>query len=147
MTLPLTFLDLSVGPFPRILAKYLHPLKRLMRHQSTNSSPRSADFASFSPPIGKSFALYSPIANLLSEPTVRIDRKKIEDLTRRKRITGQVAWFQEQFGICVPHDRYGIVMTEAALNKLLEKRLGILPSPENSAAQQPSVRLVKKDRA
>jgi hypothetical protein len=78
---------------------------------------------------------------------MRIEKKKIEDLTRRKRISGQVSWFQEQFGINVPHDRYGVVITEAALNKLLEKRLGILPSPESLPVPRPSVRLIKKDGA
>ncbi len=77
---------------------------------------------------------------------MRIDRKKIEEITHRKRIRSQVAWFREKLGVDVPFDRFGLILTEDALKKLIERRLGILQSsPSQATTTRPVVRLLKKE--
>lgn len=67
--------------------------------------------------------------------------KKITGCTRPKY---QAAWFKQHFGIDVPCDRQGPIMTEVAYEALLAKRLGILPaSADGHLKQRPSVRLIK----
>ncbi|AZQ51722.1 DUF4224 domain-containing protein [Burkholderia cenocepacia] len=51
---------------------------------------------------------------------------ELEQITGKKRYSGQVAWFRAQFDVDVPRRGDGsIVMTKDTFEKLLQKRLGV----------------------
>ncbi len=74
---------------------------------------------------------------------MRLDSLTIINLTGRKRRSAQVAWFLDNFGVEIPCDHIGPIITEQAYEKLLEKRLGILSSPDQKAGR-PMVKLLRK---
>jgi len=74
----------------------------------------------------------------------RMPPEELKKITGCKRPKYQAAWFKQHMGVDVPCDRQGPVMTEAAYEALLAKRLGILPqSADGSTKQRPTVRLLK----
>lgn len=70
--------------------------------------------------------------------------KKITGLTRK---SAQVAWFRQHLGADVPHDKSGVIITDSAYEKLLEKRLGLEPSSSATAKIKPTLRLLDKKAA
>ena len=74
---------------------------------------------------------------------MRIDRKAIEEITGRKRVSSQVTWFRKHLGVDVPSDRFGPILTAQTYEKLLEKRLGLAHTPVEPLTTKPSVRLLK----
>lgn len=75
---------------------------------------------------------------------MRLDKQTLYNLTKLRRISAQVRWFRDQLGVDVPFDRDGPIMTDAALEKLLEKRLGILPSYSGQERPKPTLRLIRQ---
>ncbi|MDR2219772.1 MAG: DUF4224 domain-containing protein [Methylobacillus sp.] len=71
---------------------------------------------------------------------MRLSANRLQEITHRRRASGQVAWFRQKLGADVPFDKHGPILTETAYEKLLEKRLGILPSSETSE-DRPRIRL------
>lgn len=52
--------------------------------------------------------------------------EELEQITGKKRYSGQAGWFKAQFGVDVPRRGDGsVVMTKDTFEKLLQKRLGI----------------------
>jgi len=52
--------------------------------------------------------------------------EELEQITGKKRYSGQAAWFKAQFDVDVPRRGDGsIVMTKDTFEKLIQKRLGI----------------------
>lgn len=74
---------------------------------------------------------------------MRLSPEKIAEITGYRRASSQVKWFHNYLGADVPADRFGPIMTDAAYEKLLEKRLGILPSSQQADRPKPRLRLVK----
>ncbi len=75
-----------------------------------------------------------------------LDSARLKDITGKARKSAQVRWFRDHLGVEVPHDRRGPILTEEAYQKLLEKRLGLLPF-ENPEQSRPSVKLMRKKAA
>lgn len=75
---------------------------------------------------------------------MRLDQDQLYKITNRKRKSGQVRWFKDFLKIDVPCDRLGPIVTEAAYQDLVKKRLGVLPEApiQNSHREQPKVRLL-----
>lgn len=71
---------------------------------------------------------------------MRMKPEQLEQITGCSRKSAQVAWFKLHLGVDVPYDRHGVIMSEGAYEKLLEKRLGL---GETSGRQRPVVRLQK----
>jgi hypothetical protein len=71
--------------------------------------------------------------------TMRLDRLTLENITGRKRRSAQSAWFREHLGVEVPADHRGPILTEAAYEALLAKRLGLSSSAGDST--RPAVKL------
>ncbi len=116
-----------------------------LRPRYPETRPSSVNFRGFSPEILANPLLYSSAVTLPDEDTaMRIDKKTIEKITHRKRTSAQVAWFQEKLGADVPFDRFGPILTEDTLRKLIEKRLGILELPSEPSGKRPAVRLLKE---
>lgn len=72
---------------------------------------------------------------------MRLTTKKMHEITGKKFIKSQVAWFSNNFGVEVPYDKLGPIMSEIAFEKLLEKRLGLTPSNTKNEIR-PSVKLI-----
>lgn len=78
---------------------------------------------------------------------MRLDKDQLYKITNRKRLSSQVKWFKDFLNIEVPFDRMGPIMTEAAYQDLVKKRLGVLPMVASAQADQrehPKVRLINK---
>ncbi|MFN4328338.1 MAG: DUF4224 domain-containing protein [Limnobacter sp.] len=76
---------------------------------------------------------------------MRLSPQKLYEATGRIRQSAQARWFKEYLGVDVPRDRLGPIITEAAYEDLVKKRLGVLQLPANPAAREhPKVRLLAK---
>lgn len=75
---------------------------------------------------------------------MRLTKEQLFEITNRRRISGQVRWFKDFLKIDVPCDRLGPIVTEAAYQDLVKKRLGVLPEVQTqySNREQPKVRLI-----
>ncbi len=71
--------------------------------------------------------------------------EKLFEITHLKRKKTQVEWFRQHLGVDVPHDRFGVILSDESYEKLLEKRLGIRPS-SSTPEQRPAIRLVNKKK-
>lgn len=66
---------------------------------------------------------------------MRLSPEDLYKITHLHRPKGQAAWFLEHLGVKVPCDRAGPILTPAAYEAILAKRLGVSseqtgPSPE-----------------
>jgi hypothetical protein len=76
---------------------------------------------------------------------MRLSPEKLYEATGRIRQSAQARWFKEFLGVDVPCDRLGPIITEAAYEDLVKKRLGVLPQVANTPERdQPKVRLLAK---
>jgi len=76
---------------------------------------------------------------------MRLSPQKLHEVTGRFRRSAQVKWFKEFLNVDVPCDRLGPIITEAAYEDLVKKRLGVLQLPAGTAAREhPKVRLLAK---
>lgn len=75
---------------------------------------------------------------------MRLTKDQLYSITNRRRISAQVKWFKDFLKIDVPCDRLGPIVTEAAYQDLVKKRLGVLPEvqPQSGQRDQPRVRLI-----
>jgi hypothetical protein len=73
---------------------------------------------------------------------MRLSPETIHAITGRKQRTAQARWFKEFMAADVPCDERGPILTEAAYQQLLLKRLGLVTDAGAQAAgQRPAVRL------
>ena len=70
---------------------------------------------------------------------MRLSAERLSEITRLKRKSAQVAWFRQYLGVDVPCDRFGPILTDAAYEKLLEKRLGLGASLATPEKPRPTV--------
>lgn len=56
---------------------------------------------------------------------MRLTFERLYEITGLKRKSAQANWFRMYLSVEVPTDRTGVIMTDTAYQKLLEKRLGI----------------------
>lgn len=75
---------------------------------------------------------------------MRLTPECIAEITGYTRKSAQVRWFRAHLGADVPFDRDGPILTDSAYEKLLEKKLGILPS---STEAKPRPQLVFERKA
>ena len=71
---------------------------------------------------------------------MRLTIERLIEITGLKRKTAQANWFHLYLAVEVPMDRMGVIMTEAAYEKLLEKRLGLGASLPSTEQQHPTLR-------
>lgn len=76
---------------------------------------------------------------------MRLSPEMLYKATGRTRQSAQARWFKEYLGVDVPCDRLGPIITEAAYEDLVKKRLGVLALPAGTPAREhPKVRLLNK---
>lgn len=74
----------------------------------------------------------------------RLTPERLEEITGYTRPRYQAAWFKRYFGVVVPCDRLGPIMTMAAYEALLARTLGIsMVADGNTGRQRPTVKLIK----
>lgn len=73
---------------------------------------------------------------------MRLSPQQINEITGYSRKSAQAAWFRNHLAIEIPCDHRGPILTDEAYEKLLEKRLGILPSSSAESRAKPAIRLV-----
>lgn len=78
---------------------------------------------------------------------MRLEPAQLKRITGFKRKSAQVAWFRQHLGADVPHDKSGVIITDSAYEKLLEKRLGLAPSSAATVKTKPTLRLLDKKAA
>jgi len=71
---------------------------------------------------------------------MRLTLDRLVEITGLKRKTAQARWFRIYLSVDVPMDRIGIIMTDTAYEKLLEKRLGLGASLLSHEKNRPSLR-------
>lgn len=80
---------------------------------------------------------------------MRLTKDQLYSITNRRRLSSQVKWFKDFLNIEVPSDRMGPIMTEAAYEDLVKKRLGVLPMGNTPGAgnvrEHPKVRMLQKN--
>lgn len=73
---------------------------------------------------------------------MRLSQQHLLLITGRQQPAAQCRWFKNHFGVTLPADAAGPILTEAAFNALVAKSAGVLmtaaPNPD-----RPSVRLRK----
>lgn len=70
---------------------------------------------------------------------MRLKQHDLESITGRTQTAAQARWFREHFGVTLPCDTGGPIITHAAFEKLVERKCGLEPSTK----QRPEVRLTK----
>jgi hypothetical protein len=79
---------------------------------------------------------------------MRLNKAQLFSITNRERRSSQVKWFKDFLNIDVPSDRLGPIITAAAYEDLVKKRLGVLPMANAPSAgnvrEHPKVRLLQK---
>lgn len=72
---------------------------------------------------------------------VRMDLEQLQKLTGRKNRSAQARWFKAHFGVDVPCDQAGPIMTEQTYQDLLAKQCGLYSGPQaQPAVRRPTVR-------
>lgn len=56
---------------------------------------------------------------------MRLSADKLRELTGRTQAAAQIRWFKEHLGAVVPRDAAGPIITRAAVERLLQERLGL----------------------
>ncbi len=59
---------------------------------------------------------------------MRLSPERLAEITGYTRKSSQVKWFSRHFGVDVPCDRLGPIITNAAYEMLVQKRLGLTPT-------------------
>lgn len=75
---------------------------------------------------------------------MRINPEKLATLTGVVRPASQAKWFRTHFGVTLPVDALGPIITESAFNSLVEQRCGLLKGRTEIVADRPAVKLTKK---
>ena len=75
---------------------------------------------------------------------VRMDLEQLQKLTGRKNRSAQARWFKAHFGVDVPCDQSGPIMTEQTYQDLLAKQCGLYSGPQaQPAVRRPTVRTAR----
>lgn len=72
---------------------------------------------------------------------MRLSRVQLKEITGYQRRSAQAAWFMRHLGVTVPCDDQGPIITEAAYQALLDRKLGLRPAQEEKA--RPKIQLVR----
>lgn len=70
----------------------------------------------------------------------RLSPERLKEITDRELPAAQARWFKRHFDVAPPYDKSGVIMTEAAFEGLVAKRLGLNPKDTS----RPVVKLGKK---
>lgn len=73
---------------------------------------------------------------------MRLSREKLYETTKRQQPAAQARWFEQHFGIKIPYDQQGPIITQEAFNALVMKQLGLTQKVE--AQVRPQVQPIKK---
>lgn len=76
---------------------------------------------------------------------MRLSPDKLRELTGRTQAAAQVRWFRERLGVTVPRDEAGPIITRAALERVMQERLGlgVTVSAEPAPTIKPILRVRK----
>lgn len=61
---------------------------------------------------------------------MRMTPEQLEDLTGFTHASAQVRWFRDHFGVSVPADRAGPIVTAQAVEGMVAKRCGLAPEAD-----------------
>jgi hypothetical protein len=70
---------------------------------------------------------------------MRLKQQDLESITGRTQTAAQARWFRDHFGVALPCDAGGPIITHAAFEKLVERKCGLEPAVK----PRPEVRMVK----
>lgn len=73
---------------------------------------------------------------------MRIKREALVQITRRNQRAAQHRWFLDHFGVDLPSDREGPIITQGAFEKLVERKCGLEPA----SAAKPQLKLKRKEK-
>ncbi len=60
---------------------------------------------------------------------MRLTQQELQGITGRERPHAQAKWFRDHYGIDLPRDERGPIMTKDTFDKLVEQRAGISAGP------------------
>ncbi len=69
---------------------------------------------------------------------MRLSRKELAEITGLIRKSAQASWFVRHFGVALPVDRNGPIITQQAYQDLVKAKCGLL---QKQSATRPKVRL------
>ncbi|WP_353325908.1 DUF4224 domain-containing protein [Chitiniphilus shinanonensis] len=70
---------------------------------------------------------------------IRLDRERLREITGLQQRGAQVRWFKRHFGVELPCDQAGPILTEQAFEALVNKRCGIFAGAEGVQSARPRV--------
>ena len=73
---------------------------------------------------------------------MRIKREALAQITRRNQPAAQRRWFMDHFGVDLPSDREGPIITQAVFEKLVERKCGLEPA----STTKPQLKLKRKEK-
>lgn len=72
---------------------------------------------------------------------MRLKQNDLESITGRTQTAAQARWFRDHFGVALPCDQGGPIITKSAFEKLVERKCGL---EQTVKAARPEVRLQKR---
>jgi Asp/Glu/hydantoin racemase len=73
---------------------------------------------------------------------MRLKQNKLKEITGLSQSSAQARWFKDHFGINVPCDRLGPIITQAVFEKLVERKCGLEPA----STAKPQLKLKRKEK-
>lgn len=73
---------------------------------------------------------------------MRLSSERLLAITGRKQRAAQCRWFLQHYGVKIPSDQEGPIITEDAFNDLVKKSCGVL-NTNTSSINRPNVKLRK----
>ena len=70
---------------------------------------------------------------------MRLSKEQLIALTGLKRKSAQIIWFRNKFGVELPCDKLGPVVSATSIEMLMQRKLGLLPSSNENP--RPTIRL------
>lgn len=74
---------------------------------------------------------------------MRLSREEVREITGKERPAAQVRWFLSHYGIELPHDSRGVIITRSSFEGLVAKKCGLSSASVNQDFR-PVVRLTKQ---
>lgn len=71
---------------------------------------------------------------------MRLNEQQLFDITGQSQAAAQVRWFEKHYGVVLPSDRRGPILTQKAFEGLVSKSAGLAPASD----ARPQVRLTKE---
>jgi len=75
---------------------------------------------------------------------VRLNPTQLHEITGREMPMAQCRWFKRHYGVDMPHDRKGVIITAQAWEEMVAKKCGTsaLKEPQDAMRERPAVKMV-----